>query len=472
MTQRAHTPSGTNILVVDDDQDFRWVINNILTAYGYGVLEAKDGKETLKILKKTTPDLILLDHRMPGETGLQVASKIKKSLPEIPIIMITAHADVKSAVKAMKMGVYDYITKPIDNNVLIFTIKRALEKEELVKEVEHLKKVLKKRVFLHELMGNSSQVNKMVDLVEKVAPSPYTVLIEGESGTGKELVARAIHDLSKVKEGHFVAVDCGAIPETLIESELFGYMKGAFTGAHADKPGQFELAEGGTIFLDEVGNLSYPAQQKLLRAMQERHIQRLGAKKPIPVNVRIVAATNTSLEEDIGKGRFRSDLYYRLNEFSIKVPSLRERKDDIPYLAKKFIDEAIIELKKNCEGFSKEAYKDLITYHWPGNVRELRNIVRQATLLCEENASVKPEHLMFDIDITQGQSVMNSYLHTQIFVNKGSLKETLKRYTGEIEKNMINKTLKESKGNKSKTARKLGIDYKTLLRKIKTHQIE
>jgi len=472
MTKRTHNPSGINILVVDDDSDFRWVINHILTAQGYGVIEAKDGKETLKILEKTIPNLILLDHQMPGETGLQVTSKIKKSLPEIPIIMITAHADVKSAVKALKIGVYDYITKPVDNNDLIFTIKRALEKDELAKEVENLKKILKNRIFLHELMGNSYPVSKMVDLVEKVAPSPYTVLIEGESGTGKELVARAIHDLSNVKKGPFVAVDCGAIPETLIESELFGYMRGAFTGAHADKLGQFELAEGGTIFLDEVGNLSYPAQQKLLRAMQERHVQRLGAKKSIPVNVRIIAATNTSLEEDIEKGIFRSDLYYRLNEFSIKVPSLRERKDDIPYLAKKFIYEAIIELKKNCLGFSKEAYRDLIAYHWPGNVRELRNIVRQATLLCDKNAFVKPEHLMFDIDITQGRSEMNPYLHTQILGNKGSLKETIKHYTDEIEKNMINKTLKESKGNKSKAARKLGIDYKTLLRKIKTHRIE
>ena len=215
-------------------------------------------------------------------------------------------------------------------------------------------------------------------------------------------------------------------------------MKGAFTGAHADKPGQFELAEGGTIFLDEAGNLPYPAQQKLLRAMQERHVQRLGAKKSIPINVRIVAATNTSLEEVIEKGRFRSDLYYRLNEFSIKIPPLRERKDDIPYLAKKFIDEAVRELKKNCLGFSKEAYKDLISYHWPGNVRELRNIVRQATLLCEENASVRPEHLMFDIDITQNRSETKFYPHTQSFRGKGSLKETLKHHTDQIEKDMIN----------------------------------
>ncbi len=464
------TSSQMNILVVDDDQDFRWTVSNVLKASGYGVLEAEDGRAALKVLKKDIPNLILLDYRMPGETGLQIAPKIQKEVPEVPIIMITAYADVESAVKAMKMGAYDYISKPVDNHDLIFTIKRVLEKQGLTREVEHLRKVLKKKDSLHELMGSSEQIDKLVDLIGKVAPTSYTVLIEGESGTGKELVALAIHGLSEMREGPFVAVDCGAIPETLIESELFGYMKGAFTGAHADKPGQFELAEGGTLFLDEVGNLSYPAQQKLLRAMQERHVQRLGAKKPIPVNVRIVAATNTSLEEDIGKGRFRSDLYYRLNEFSIKVPSLRERKDDIPYLAKKFIDEAIIELKKNCLGFSKEAYKDLITYHWPGNVRELRNIIRQATLLCEENASIKPEHLMFDIDITQSQSEMDPDSRVRIY-GEDSLKETVKRHADQIEKNMINQALKESEGNKSKAARKLCVDYKTLLRKIKAHQI-
>ena len=472
MTESIQIPSEANILVVDDDQDFRWAIGNVLTASGYKVFEAENGKATLEILKKEVPSLILLDYRMPGETGLQVAAEIKKEFPQVPVIMVTAYADVKSAVKAMKMGVYDYIAKPVDNNDLIFTIKRAMEKQELAREVEHLRKVLKERDSLYRLMGNSKQIDKLVNLVKKVAPTPYSVLIEGESGTGKELVARAIHDFSKVSEGPFVAVDCGAIPETLIESELFGYMKGAFTGAHANKPGQFELAEGGTIFLDEVGNLSYPAQQKLLRIMQERRVQRLGAKKSISVEVRVIAATNTSLEEDMEKGSFRSDLYYRLNEFSMKVPPLRERKDDISYLAKKFMDEAVLELKKNYPGFSKEAYEDLISYHWPGNVRELRNIIRQATLLCEENIPIKPEHLMFDINITHNQSEMITESHARIFSDKSSLKETIKYHTDQIEKNMINQALKDSEGNKSQAARKLGIDYKTLLRKVKAYQIE
>ncbi|MFH1627580.1 MAG: sigma-54 dependent transcriptional regulator, partial [Pseudomonadota bacterium] len=288
----AERQTSRKILVVDDDQDFCWAMGNVLQAAGYSVIQAQDGREAMSLLEKDTPDLILLDYRMPGETGLKVAAKIiKKRGSEIPIIMITAYSEVKSAVEAIKMGVYDYVAKPIDNNDLVFTIKRALEKQYLVQEVEHLRKALTERASLYELMGKSDQIKKLVQLLEKAAPTPFTVLIQGESGTGKELVARAIHDFSLAKEGPFVAVDCGAIPETLIESELFGYMKGAFTGAHTDKPGQFELADGGTLFLDEVGNLPYLAQQKLLRAMQERCIQRLGAKKAQPIQVRIIAAT-------------------------------------------------------------------------------------------------------------------------------------------------------------------------------------
>jgi len=319
-----------NILVVDDDQDFRWAIGNVLQAEGYRVTQAQDGEEALKLLEKYVPDLILLDYRMPGRDGISVSTDIKKRIPALPIIMITAYAEVKSAVEAMKTGVYDYVTKPIDNNDLLFTIKRALEKQELVQEVKHLKNVLNGRESLYKLMGNSDRISELFKLVKKVAPTSFTVLIEGESGTGKELVARSIHDLSDVKKGPFVAVDCGAIPENLIESELFGYMKGAFTGAYADKPGQFELADKGTLFLDEIGNLPYQAQQKILRAMQERCIQRLGAKKTKSIQVRVVAATNQPMEKDIESGRFRSDLYFRLKEFSVKVPALRERKEDIP----------------------------------------------------------------------------------------------------------------------------------------------
>ena len=463
--------SARKILVVDDDQDFRRAIVNVIETAGYGVLQAQDGQDALRLVEKEIPDLILLDYRMPGEDGLSVAANIKGRISAVPIIIITAYAEVSSAVKAIKMGVYDYVTKPIDNNDLIFTIKRALERQDLAQEVERLRKVLSERASLYELMGKSDQIKKLVNLVEKVAPTSFTVLIEGESGTGKELVAHAIHDLSEVNEGPFVAVDCGAIPETLIESELFGYMKGAFTGAHSDKPGQFELAEGGTLFLDEVGNLPYPAQQKLLRAMQERCVQRLGAKRTHPIRVRIVAATNKPLEKDVEAGKFRSDLYFRLKEFAITVPPLRNRKDDIPYLAKRFMDEAQEEIKKKCGGISKEALSVLLSYPWPGNVRELRNVVRQAGLLGEENLPIKTEHLMLSSHLICVTPETDLALSVNACDGKKPLKETLKSLSDRLETRLIREAIIEAKGNKSEAARKLQIDYKTLLRKIHIHQI-
>ena len=459
------------ILLVDDDHDFRWATGNVLQASGYKVIPAQDGREALDFLEKGVPDLILLDYRMPGLDGLQVAAEMKKNISAVPIIMITAYAEIDSAVKAMKMGVYDYVTKPVDNNDLLFTVKRALEKQDLVQEVAHLRAALNERASLYELMGSSKPVKKLVRHVEKVGPTRFTVLVEGESGTGKELVARAIHDLSEVRDGPFVAVDCGAIPESLIESELFGYMKGAFTGAYGDKPGHFELADGGTLFLDEVGNIAYPVQQKLLRAIQERVIQRLGARNPLPTTVRIVAATNQSLGKDVESGRFRSDLYFRLNEFSVKMPTLRERVEDIPYLAKRFMDEVEKELNKTVDGFSKEALLSLSSYHWPGNVRELRNVIRQAVLLCEKKTPVQPVHLTFSSHLMVPDD--SSILATSglDYDTSKSLKEIVQSLVNALEMKIIREALADAKGNKSKAARKLEVDYKTLLRKIKAYGI-
>jgi len=321
--------AAVKVLIVDDDRDFCWATGNVLKAKGYEVIHAREGEEGLKKLQKDIPDLILLDYRMPGRNGIQVAADMTRLVSGIPIIMITGHGDIKSAVKALKAGCYDYITKPVDNNDLLFTVERALEKNALAREVTRLKTLLKKTNTLYELMGKSDSIKNLIRLVEIVAPSQFTVLIEGESGSGKEIVARAIHDLSEKKKGPFVAVDCGAIPENLIESELFGYIKGAFTGAYLDKPGRFELADNGTLFLDEIGNLPHAAQQKLLRVIQDRSVQRLGDKRLRRIQVRLIAATNQILEKDIKSGVFRSDLYFRLKEFSIKVPPLRERKDTL-----------------------------------------------------------------------------------------------------------------------------------------------
>ncbi len=390
------------ILLVDDDRDFRWAIEKILHAVGHKVVHAGNGLEALDFLETDVPDLVVLDYRMPGPDGLQVAAEMKKRIPSVPIIMITAYGEIDSAVKAMKMGVYDYVTKPVKKNDLLLSIKRALDKQELVREAAHLRNVLSERASLYALMGSSKPVKDLVRLVEKVGPTRFTVLIEGQNGTGKELVARAVHDLSEVREGPFVKVNCAAIPFPLMENDLFGYMKGAFKGAHGDKAGHFELADGGTLFLDEVGNIDHAVQKKLLRAIQERAIQRLGAKTPLPINVRIVAAANQPLQRDVESGRFRPDLYSRLNESFVKMPALRERIEDIPHLARKFMAELEKELNKTVDGFSREALLSLSSYHWPGNMAELRNVIRRAVRLCEKNLPVQSVHLTYQSSVPNG----------------------------------------------------------------------
>jgi DNA-binding NtrC family response regulator len=460
------------ILLIDDAADFRWITGNVLRDEGYQIMEAEDGKQAFGCLRREIPDLILLDYRMPGGNGLEVAAEIMKIVPDVPIVMVTAYGDIRSAVSAMKIGVYDYMTKPVDNNDLLFTIKRALQSRDLSQEVERLRSVLGERESLYELMGRSDRIQNMVELVEKVAPTPFTVLIEGESGSGKELVARALHRLSGPGERPFVAVDCGSIPETLIESELFGYVKGAFTGAVQDKPGQFELADGGDLFLDEVGNLSHVAQQKLLRALQERVVQRLGAKKARPVNVRVLAATNRSLEKDVEEEMFRSDLYFRLREFVIRVPALRERIDDIPYMAFRFAEEAQAELNKTIAGFSREAVHALVSHSWPGNVRELKNVIRQAVLLAEKDMPIGTEHLFFGSASPGLISREASLITEEFYDGESSLREIVRSATQDLEKKIIRRALMDARGNKSMVARRLEVDYKTLLRKIKKLGIE
>jgi len=466
MNPRQGTARTRRILLVDDDADFRWATGNILRTAGYDAMEAEDGRTALRLVEREIPDLILLDYRMPGADGLEVATQIIKIAPAVPIVMITAYGEVRSAVSAMKIGVYDYAIKPVDNNDLLFTVQRALQSRDLTQEVERLRTVLGKRSSLYELMGRSDRIQNLMEMVEKVAPTSFTVLIEGESGSGKELVARALHELSGPEERPFVAVDCGAIPDALIESELFGYAKGAFTGAVQDKPGQFELADGGTLFLDEVGNLPYVAQQKLLRALQERVVQRLGAKKPRPVNVRMIAASNRPLDQDVEAGTFRSDFYFRLREFAIRVPALRERPDDIPYLTARFAKEAQEELNKSFTGFSREALQRLASYSWPGNVRELRNVIRQAVLLSEEGP-IGAEHLCFTPGLASKGQRDASLITAEVYDGKSSLKETIRSATQDLEKRIIREAMLEAGGNKSEAARRLGIDYKTLLRKIK-----
>ncbi len=457
----------SRILIVDDERDMRWILANILKSENYDISEAESGEKAINMIKKFSPELVILDKMIPGKMdGIEVLKQIKKLDSSISVIMLTAIGDSKSIVKAVKMGAFDYIVKPFDDEELLITVSRALEQRSLSLEVKKLRERLENRESLESVMGSSETIRTIHKQIEKVAETDFTVLLQGESGTGKEVVARAIHQLSPRHDKPFIAVDCGAIPDTLVESELFGYEKGAFTGADTRKEGQFELANNGTIFLDEIGNLPYPVQKKMLRLIQERKVQHLGGKKLIDVNVRIIAATNENLTAQIDQGAFRSDLYYRLNEFMITLPNLKDRKDDIPYLADKFLKETAKELKKEVKGFSQEAMKKLMAYQWKGNIRELKNVIRRAVLLCNDKVGL--EHLIFDHEQIPSYFCFQDYIDPN---NIRPLKEVSKQIVTMVEKEAISNALIFTKGNKNRASRILEIDYKTLLTKIKSYGI-
>ena len=451
-----------NILVVDDDEDFRWAITNVLTQANYKVIQASDGDMALGCLQTERTDLVLLDQKMPGKGGMDVAEALNKLNPSLPIIMITAYSEIKTAVKAIKLGVLDYLTKPINNNDLLFVIESALKHAPFESMGEDSCPCGAADSPLFKEMGRSPVISRLAWKVGKVAQSDLTVLVEGESGVGKELVARAIHALSPFNKGPFIAVNCGAIPEALIESELFGYMKGAFTGAQENKPGFFELAQNGTLFLDEVGCLPYTAQQKLLRVIQDRRVLRLGARKSQDVNIRIIAATNQSLATDQENEKFRSDLYYRLKEFYIRVPTLYERKEDIPFLAQKFLKENRNRLThQTVTAISDDAMATLVAHDWPGNVRELKNVIRQALLVCEKSV-VGAECL--DLDTQKKETPATSL--PAFDLGDQSLTQAVRQASRLWESEVIRSTLEKTQGNKREAARLLKIDYKTLYRKL------
>jgi len=454
------------ILVVDDERDMRWLLCGILKEEGYGVREADTGKKALQFFKKSPPDLVLLDLKIPGgDDGIEILKKIKAINQDTPAIMLTAYGNISSAVEAIKLGAYDYLTKPFENERLRLTIKRALESQKLTQEVLKLRNELKKGFDLESIMGTSPEIKKIFEQIDKVADTNFTVLIEGESGTGKEIIANAIHRASARENAPFVAVDCGAIPDTLIESELFGYEKGAFTGADREKKGQFELANNGTIFLDEIGNLPYHVQNKLLRMIQERKIQKLGGKHAVPIDVRIIVASNIPLAKVEAEGKFRTDLYYRVNEFKIELPPLRKRIEDIPLLAKKFIEEGNMELQKNIKGLQRDSLTMLIHHHWPGNVRELKNVIKRAVLLAD--SVIEPSHLIFE----NTASLFPPSLPEEKNNKEMSLKEITKKAVYLAEKKAIERALLVSSGNKSKASKMLKVDYKTLLSKINQYHI-
>ncbi len=452
-----------SILIVDDEREMRELLATILRQRGHETFVASDGASTLDQVKKVWPDLVVLDFKLPDMDGIEVLPKIKGLNSGTQVVILTGYGDIELAVRAMKSGAYDFLCKPIERESFILRVENALGAQKLSRQVAYLKGELGKEMNLEHLMGNSAKIHEVFQQTKIVAPTDATVLIQGESGAGKELIARAIHHFSKRKDKVFVVVDCGTLPDTLIESELFGYEKGAFTGALEKKPGQFELAHGGTIFLDEITNLSFPAQRKLLRVLQEREIQRLGGKKTISVDVRIIAASNINLLEAVEKGTLRKDLYHRLNEFPINVTPLRERKADILWLARRFMEEANFEFNKQVESISRGAMSRLMTYSWPGNVRQLKNVIKRAVLLSDH--VILPRH----VSISLGADSADEQSDAEVDLSKGTLplKAASRKAAEGAEKQAITRALREAGGNKSKAARLLQIDRSALYYKMK-----
>lgn len=376
----------SKILVIDDEKSIRKSLREILEYENFKVDEAGDGAEGSAMAEKEVYDIILCDIKMPKLDGIEVLEKIQKVHPDIPVIMISGHGTIETAVEAVKKGAFDFIAKPLDLNRLLVTVRNAMDKTSLVTETKVLKKKINKT---YEMIGESAPIKQIQEIIEKVSPTEARVLITGENGTGKELVARWIHEKSNRANHPFIEVNCAAIPSELIESELFGHEKGAFTSAVAQRKGKFELAEGGSIFLDEIGDMSLAAQAKVLRALQENKITRVGSEKEVKVNVRVLAATNKELQKEIAKGNFREDLYHRLSVIIIKVPSLNERKDDIPLLIEHFSKMICAEQGIPQKNFGKDAIKELQKVEWTGNIRELRNVVERLIILGDKIISAK-----------------------------------------------------------------------------------
>ena len=446
------------ILVVDDDQAHRTMLRTLLSGWGYKIVEADDGQGAIEKVYEQAFDMVLMDIRMLKVSGLEALDGIKTYNPAIPVIIMTAYSSVETAVEALKKGAYDYLTKPLDFDVLRLTMERAMDHSQLKEENRLLRETLGSHFDRKNIIGRSTAMVKLLETVAQVAPSEATVLITGDSGTGKELIAGAIHFNSPRKGGSFVKVNCAAITETLLESELFGHEKGAFTGAHRRKEGRFRQADGGSLFLDEVSEMSLGMQVKLLRALQEREITRVGGEEVIKVDVRVIAATNKDLIQEIETERFREDLYYRLNVVTLNVPPLKERKEDIPLLAQHYLNMFAEKNRKQIKGLTPQAMDQLLNYDWPGNVRELMNAVERAVVLSrfeyldEQDLPLVIKDALPDEEKSPSRDAVTADLPLE-----------------DVEKATILKTLESTDGNKSEAARRLGITRKTLHKKLKKY---
>jgi two-component system response regulator HydG len=456
--------NGLGILIVDDDLAHRVMLKKLLGGWGYSVTEADDGAVAIEEVRRRSFDLILMDIRMMKVSGIEALEQIKKINPTIPVIIMTAYASVETAVSALKKGAYDYLTKPLDFDELQIVMKRATEHSLLKKENDYLKERLGEKFDRQNMIGQGSAMVRLLEIVEQVAPTEATILITGDSGTGKEMIANAIHANSNRKQAPFVKINCAALTETLLESELFGHEKGAFTGADRKREGKFLQADGGSIFLDEVSEMSQAMQVKLLRVLQERELTRVGGSEVLKVDVRVIAASNKDLKKEIQTARFREDLFYRLNVVALTVPPLRERKEDIPLLAQHFLQGFAVKNSKNVINFTPKAIEKLMQYPWPGNVRELMNAIERAVVLSRNTYLDEGELtlLMADGGGLNGKDLSGAANQPAGATGNLPLEE--------VEKRSILEALHDCSGNKSEAARRLGITRKTLRKKLEKYE--
>ena len=447
------------ILIADDQKNMRWILGKNLIEENFTVIEASDGEEAFNLFLDEEPDMVILDYRMPKLDGMEVLKRIKTINSKLPVIMITAHGSTDAAVEAMKLGAVDYVSKPFDIDDLKLTIFKALNIDKLNKEIDYLKETAGQR-FSDKIIGNSRKMQDVFEMVNKVADTNASVLVIGESGTGKEGIAASIHNKSGRKDKPFITINCGAIPETLIESELFGYEKGAFTGAAARKVGRFDRAQGGTLFLDEIGELSLPLQVKILRVLQEKEFERVGGSEVIKADVRIVAATNRDLDKMVDKGEFREDLLYRLKVIPIQLPPLRDRKEDIPLLVDFFLDKYSREINKGMLQMERETLQLLMSYDFPGNIRELENLIERLIILSSGD-SIDPSLLPKEILKGAYANKKDQFLLPDEGIN-----------LEEIEESFVKQALELSKGNQTHAAKLLGLSRHALIYRMEKFKLK
>ena len=453
------------LLVADDDASIRSLLKQLLSDEGFAVLEASTGIEVVDKVKEASPDLVIMDVRMPELDGIEALSRVKATNPKTAVLIMTAFGSSNAAIRAMELGAFDYITKPFELDKISHSVKRVLDYQDLTQEVEVLRDEISTLVQTERIVGNSPAMQEVYKTIGKVAKADATVLITGESGTGKELVAEALHFNSNRRSGPMVKVSCAALPETLLEAELFGHEKGSFTGAMTQRRGRFEMADKGTIFLDEIGEMTVPTQTKLLRVLQERKIERIGSNLPIKVDIRIVCATNKDLQKLVEQGKFRDDLYYRLNVINIHMPPLRDRKEDVPSLVEHFLAKHRYSATAQPAAISEEAIKRLMEYNWPGNVRELENVIERAVVLSRGQIITSRELPFGDHDAAEGEESDGGE------ELKGD-SSFFKKSVAQFEKDLIMKALRDANGNRSKAAEMLGIYRRLLYAKIKEYGLE